>query len=176
MSKNFFGQRGQALIELIIFLPLIVSLYSVIAGFANSINGSINQQKIARAYFYHRLQNNSTFPGPGQVEERVYQNWRLFSFFFIGWKESFKGGGEEEGSPLMSCYKVNVPFRNSPTDKTDKCEDSYKEARSLWVRVGTVYGACGETYYYVDNRVYYAPDLKGSNFSVVVDKSSCIIQ
>ena len=173
MSKNFFGQRGQALIELIIFLPLIVSLYSVIAGFANSINGSINQQKIARAYFYHRIQNNSTFPGPGQVGGD-YQSWELFSFFFIGWKESFKGGGnDEQGSPLMTCYKVNVPFKNSPTDK---CEESYKEARSLWVRVGTVYGACGATYYYVNNKVYYAPDLKGSDFSVVVEKSSCIIQ
>jgi hypothetical protein len=172
MRKVLITQRGQALIELIIFLPLIVSFYAVISGFANSINGSINQQKIARAYFYNRLQNNSTFPGPGQVGGD-YKNWELFSFFFIGWKESFKGPGDEEGSPLMSCYKVNVPFRNGPSDK---CEDTYKEARSLWVRVGTVYGVCGATYYYNGNKIYYAPDLKGSDFSVVVDRRSCIIK
>ena len=57
-------QKGQALIELIIFLPLMFMFYSMISGFANAINGSINQQKIARSYFYYRLQNNSTIPKP----------------------------------------------------------------------------------------------------------------
>ena len=62
MSKN--NQTGQALIELIIFLPLMFMFYSMISGFANAINASINQQKVARAYFYYKVQNNSTIPKP----------------------------------------------------------------------------------------------------------------
>jgi len=167
MNKTFISNRGQALIELIIFLPLIVSLYSVISGFANSINGSINQQKISRAYFYNRIQNNSTIPGPGLLN-KSYLNWGLFSVFFIGWKDYFKG----EDSPIMSCYKVNIPFKNSPKDK---CEDFYDKKNTLWVRVGTVYGICGATYFHSNSKVYYVPDSKGLDFSLVVDRRSCII-
>lgn len=168
MKKNNYKEQGQALIELIIFLPLIVTLYSVIAGFANSINGSINQQKISRAYFYNRIQNNSTIPGPNLVEGS-YQSWTLFSVFYIGWKDYFKGE-----VPVMPCYKVSIPFKDSPTDK---CEDSYTDAKTLWVRVGTVYGVCGSTFQRGNsNNVFYVPDGEGADFNSVLDKSSCTIR
>jgi hypothetical protein len=64
MFRKKLDQRGQALIELIIFLPLIFTLYGLIGGFANAINGSINQQKITRSYFYFRAQNSSNLVGP----------------------------------------------------------------------------------------------------------------
>lgn len=164
MRKNFAFQKGQALIELIIFLPLIVTLYSVIAGFANSINGSINQQKITRAYFYNRLQNNSTFPGPNLVDE---SGWSLFSFFFIGWKDYFTDGQ----TPVMPCYKISIPFKDGPKDK---CEDSYNQQKTLWVRVGTVYGVCGTSFYQSNGNVFFVPDRPGLDFGSVVDRSSCI--
>ncbi len=165
--KKPYAQRGQALIEFIIFLPLIVTLYSVISGFANSINGSINQQKIARAYFYNRIQNNSAIPGPKLVAES-FGSWSLFSVFFIGWKDYFKG----TGSPVMPCYKVSVPLK---TNSTEKCEDAYGQPRTIWIRVGTIYGVCGGTYFQSNNKVYYVPDNRQTNFSSVVDKSSCTI-
>lgn len=167
MEKIIKSDKGQALIELIIFLPLIVTLYSVISGFANSINGSINQQKVARAYFYNRIQNNSTFPGPGLVYDEFPQ-WSSFGMFYIGWKDYFKG---EE--PVMPCYKVSIPFKDSPQDK---CEDSYTDQKTLWVRVGTVYGACGGTFYHNNGRVFYVPDGGVQDFSTVVDRTSCLIR
>lgn len=168
MKKILKSQRGQALLELIIFLPLIVTLYSVISGFANAINGSINQQKITRAYFYNRIQNNSTFPGPGLVKDE-YGSWSTFGMFYIGWKDYFKG----QGSPVMPCYKVRIPFRDSPQDK---CEDSYSNTNTLWIRVGTIYGVCGGTFHQANNKVFYVPDGGGQNFMSVVDKSSCLIK
>ena len=159
--------KGQALIELIIFLPLMIALYSVISGFANSINGSINQQKITRAYFYNRIQNNSTFPGPSLVGDSLPM-WSVFGVFFIGWKDYFKNAT----SPVMPCYKVSIPFKNGPKDK---CEDAYSQKRTLWVRVGTVYGVCGTSLFYSSDEVYMIPDGVGPGFQVVSDKRSCII-
>ncbi len=162
------AERGQALIELLIFLPLIVTLYSVISGFANSINGSINQQKVARAYFYNRIQNNSTIPGPKLVGES-FSGWSLFSVFFIGWKDYFEGGV----APVMPCYKVSIPLKNGAAE--EKCEKEYGEPRTLWVRVGTVYGICGGSYFHSNGKVYYLPDNRQTNFVSMVDKSSCTI-
>jgi hypothetical protein len=167
MNKKSYSIKGQALIELIIFLPLIIGLYSVISGFANSINSSINQQKITRSYFYNRIQNNSNFPGPGLFDFDTYSRWRFFSVFFIGWKDYFNGE-----SPIMSCHRANIPFKNRPDDK---CENAYDKDQTLWIRVGTVYGVCGATYFYNSGRVYHVPDLQGLSFDIVVDRGSCII-
>lgn len=169
------NQKGQALIELIVFLPLMVAIYSVINGFANSINASINQQKITRAYFYNRIQNNSTIPGTKAADDGVIMGWGSFGMFYIGWKEFFVGNSSD-GSPVMPCFRINLPFRNAPTDQ---CEEKYTTPETLWVRVGTVYGICGATYVNRQNQTFIAPefgDPTGSTFNIVIDKSSCIIQ
>jgi hypothetical protein len=158
------NQKGQALIELIIFLPLLVTLYSVIGGFASAINGSINQQKITRSYFYYRAQNNSTIPSPRSTRSK----WKTFGMFFIGWRDQFKGGE----IPVMPCFKITIPFKEDPGDK---CEDAYNDTKTLWVRVGTVYGLCGATYLNSDNKTFTVPDGNGLDFNQVSDKSSCII-
>jgi len=165
MIKNNKNQSGQALIELIIFLPLMFTLYSVISGFASAINGSINQQKISRAYFYYRLQNNSTIPKPSS--DRSFEAWGRFGMFFIGWKDYFKGQ-----TPVMPCYRISIPFKAAPTDK---CEESYSNTKTLYVRVGTVYGMCGATFRNINRQVHYVPDYVGGSFQEVVDIGSCLI-
>jgi hypothetical protein len=165
MLKKINNSQGQALIELIIFLPLMITLYSVIGGFASSINGSINQQKIVRSYFYYRAQNNSTIPSPGSSD---WQRWKTFGMFFIGWKDKFVNGEV----PVMPCYRISIPFK---VDPSDKCEEAYKETKTLWVRVGSIYGLCGATYFSQNNSVYYVPDGGGLDFKSVVDRNSCII-
>ncbi len=164
MIKN---QKGQALIELIVFLPLMITLYSVIGGLASSINGSINQQKVTRSYFYFRVQNNSTIPGPKSYQD--FTTLKKFGMFFIGWKDYFQGGE----TPVMPCYKISIPFKETPADK---CEDSYTEPKTLWVRVGTVYGVCGGTYVFQGgDNVSLAPDFPGLRMEEVTDRSSCLI-
>jgi hypothetical protein len=72
----------------------------------------------------------------------------------------------------MPCYKVSIPFKDSPKDK---CEDAYNSEKSLWVKVGTVYGTCGATFYHKNGEIYYAPEQGDGDFSAVVDQRSCII-
>ncbi len=159
------NQQGQALIELIIFLPLMFTLYSLISGFAGAINGSINQQKISRAYFYYRIQNNSTIPKPD--EERTYSAWRKFGMFYIGWKDYFKNE-----SPVMPCYRISIPLKAA---QQDVCEDRYTNPTSQYIRVGTVYGFCGGTYHTISGIVHPSPDSSGLTYKEVVDPSSCLI-
>ncbi len=163
MLKN--NEKGQALIELIIFLPIMFMFYSMISGFANAINGSINQQKISRAYFYYRVQNNSTIPKPDEGD--THMGWTKFGFFFIGWKEKF-----ENQKPVAPCYKISVPMAPAGDDK---CEDKYTEPRSMYIRVQTVYGVCGTTYARNDNDVVQVPDSNSGDFTSVTDRARCTI-
>jgi hypothetical protein len=167
MKTEIRSQHGQALIELIVFLPLMITLYSVIGGFANSINGSINQQKITRAYFYYRIQNNSTIPGTRSGD---FSSWSKFGMFYIGWKDKFENGDQ----PIMPCYKISIPMRNDPSDE---CTQAYSDNKTLWIRVGTVYGICGATYVNRgSDRIIQVPDALGLTYGQALDQDSCLIR
>lgn len=167
MKKN---QKGQALIELIIFLPIMFTLYALISGFANAINGSINQQKIARSYFYFKVQNNSNIIRP---KGSNWQSWTQFGNYFIGWKEYFQGGQEEMGPPMAPCYRISFPIKAA---QGDVCEGKYTNQTTQFIRVKTVYGACGGSFRTLDQLVTPMPDYRGGSYREIVDPSSCLIQ
>jgi hypothetical protein len=161
------NEEGQALIELIVFLPLMFMVYSLVAGFASAINGSINQQKITRAYFYYRVQNNSTLPAPSPGN---HENWSRFGMFFIGWTERLVGE-----NPIMTCYKISLPLGQSD-DKN--CEESYEEDSSQFIRIGTVYGVCGNSYLTQNGSVVWLPNSlsdSANNYVQVTERDSCLI-
>jgi hypothetical protein len=165
VAKFYKNQSGQALIELIIFLPLMFSLYGIISGFANAINGSINQQKITRSYFYFRVQNNSMIPKPS-VD--IALSWSRFGMSFIGWADYLDGD-----DPVSPCYQVTIPLS---AETTDSCENEYATTSTQFIRVATVYGVCGATYAKTNNAsLFLIPDFDGSTFREVYDLSSCII-
>jgi len=165
MAAKNKNQSGQALIELIVFLPLMFGLYAMISGFANAINGSINQQKVTRGYLYYRLQNNSHFPKPSAVSP----NWEKFSMQIMGWRENFINGKQ----PVMPCYKVSLPM--TPTSR-DTCEASYTDESTQFIRVGTVVGLCGATYQRVGSTIYHVPDGTNGDYRGLVDASACTNQ
>lgn len=168
MKRNeILSEKGQALIELIVFLPLMFTLYSVISGFASAINGSINQQKISRAYFYYRVQNNSTIPKPTPGDDS-YKGWTKYGMFYIGWKDYFKN----QATPVMPCYRVSVPMKLT---ESDACENAYTQEKTMYVRVGTVYGFCGATFYNIDQQPHYVPDSRRLSYQEVTDSTSCVI-
>lgn len=168
MRKN--NEKGQALIELIIFLPLMFMFYSMISGFANAINGSINQQKITRSYFYYRVQGNSMIPKPDAGN--TYMNWKTFGMFYIGWKEKFTSGSDESGNPISPCYKLSIPLA---AGAADNCEEKYTSPSTMFIRVQTVYGLCGATYFRQDSSVLTIPDFKGAEIASVIRKESCYL-
>lgn len=133
------NEKGQGLIEFLIFLPFMLMMYSVSMNISNSINASINQQKITRAFFYYRNMNNSTIPKPRRDgQEEPANTWQKFGMEIMGWSEFLAGD-----QPVAPCFKFLLPLGES-TD--DECEESYSGKSSQFIRVQTVYGVCGASY------------------------------
>jgi hypothetical protein len=136
-NKNkFLTQDGQAIIEMVLFFPLLILLFIYFLNITASINGSINQQKVTRSYFFARLKNNSLFPFSYDIR---LENWPYVGMGFIGWKEKFSDGDE----PFLACYQAKVPFFS--TEETT-CSSQYQGNNTNYIRVGTVFGVCGATY------------------------------
>jgi len=166
MGASQTNQKGQALIELIVFLPLMFALYGIISGFANAINGSINQQKITRSYFYFRIQNNSMIP---KTDTAIAMTWSKFGMHFIGWADFLEGD-----DPVMPCYEVTIPLT---PQGGDDCNKEYNQESTQFIRVGTVYGVCGATFSQTPagDSLFLVPDFDGSSFKQVTDLASCVI-
>ncbi len=162
------NEKGQALVELILFLPLMFTVYALVSGFANAIYGSINQQKFARNYFYYRVQNNSTTPK--RPDDTV--NWTQYGMYYVGWRE--KVVGEE---PVQPCYRISLPIlgANSETCDSNYTSTGSGEASTQFMRVGTVYGFCGATYVRNNKVSFLAPNRPDLNYRSVTDESSCLI-
>ena len=144
-KKKFVkNQDGQAMIEMILFLPLLILLFIYLLSISASINGAINQQKITRGYFFSRLKNNSMYPF---AQDAKAASWSYFGMSFIGWREKFKDGADE---PVLPCYLAKVPFFSS--DETS-CNE-YQGTKTNYIRVGTVFGVCGANYHRKSNDEY----------------------
>ena len=162
MLKN---EKGQALFEFITFLPLMLMIYTLSLSVNNSIFGSINQNKIARGYFFANIRSNPTIPNNSTLDNGAWdQSW---GHFFIGWAKDVKGGK----IPVSTCFKVISMFK--PIED-DSCEDSPggggigSGATTQFIRPTTVFGLCGETYFKNGNEVLV---------SVMRDTvASCLIQ
>lgn len=138
-KTKILSQKGQGLIEFLLFVPFMLMMYSVVLTISNSLNASINQQKIARSYFYYRLQNNSMFPQPGRDGVEQSESWQFFGMQIMGWAETFQGSSS---TPVAPCFKLKLPLG---TVEDDGCEESYSEETTQFIRVATVYGVCGAT-------------------------------
>lgn len=142
VAKNIFkrkrNQKGQGIVEFLIFLPFIIMMYSVTMSLSNAINASINQQKITRAYWHYRNMNNSTIPRPRRRGSETTNNWNKFGMEVMGWSERIEGD-----TPVAPCYKFVLPLGESDGDV---CDESYSGQSSQFIRVQTVYGMCGVSY------------------------------
>ncbi len=139
-SHHKLGERGQSIVEFLLFLPFMLMMYSVSMSLSNAINASINQQKIARAFWHYRNHGNSTIPRPrrdGATEPSAA--WQVFGMQIMGWSRELKDGR----FPVAPCYKFKLPLGS---DGEDECEQTYSSETTQFIRVKTVYGVCGATY------------------------------
>ena len=164
MKKKLENEKGQAIIEFLLFVPFVLMMYSLVVSIGNAINGSINQQKAVRGYLYYRVQNDSTVP-KRHPTQNVHEGWTRFGMYFIGWKEKFDGN-----TPVATCYKFKLP---TGTEASDNCDATYSGKTSQFVRLQTVYGLCGATYSNTDGRVFRGPYASPGE---VVDQASCHLQ
>ncbi len=163
-KKGLLNEKGQALIEFILFFPFLLMMYSVTLSIANSINASINQQKATRGYFYYKLQNNSTAPTPERDGGGT-------SFTRFGQHVNLWGEKVIDDVPVAACFKFNVPLEKR---EDDLCEEGYSEKTTQFIRVGTAYGICGATYLNSQGVYTRLPNLgPGTDAREVVADSAC---
>jgi hypothetical protein len=140
------NQRGQALFELIIFLPFLIFLYMIYSTAGDSISGSINQQKAVRGYFYSLVRGNSYVNSLADLEEYVDKNVRMVGFSAVGWREKGDQSGNNSFSP---CFKFSSLMKNNSSENCEGHErerDNSGHGISHFVRVFTFYGVCGPVY------------------------------
>ncbi len=135
-SKNLKNDKGQAIFEFIVFLPFFLMLFAFFGSVANSINGSINQLKSSRSYFYHLSRGNSQIFNRQELSAMASSGVRRVSISIIGWKHK-----TSSKVPVAPCYKVFHFGENNET-----CEEKPEEERSNYIRVFTAYGICGTSY------------------------------
>lgn len=139
--KKIKGQKGQAIFEFIVFLPFFLILLAIIVTMGGAINGSINQLKSTRGYFYYLVKNNSNLP---PREDLVPLEGRITAtgMYSIGWRDQSIGG-----VPHGPCYKV-LSFAMGPTRASENCVDKLNTAEQIssFIKVFSVYGVCSTSY------------------------------
>jgi len=122
--------------EFIIFLPFVVVLFKMFLNIGGAINGSINQQKSLRGYYYYLNKGNSYFPDKTLLENE-FNSFSEVGFYAVGFVEQLKGE-----TPIAPCYKIE-PFFG---EDFDKCLDKPKQNKSQFIKPKTMYGLCGPVF------------------------------
>lgn len=168
MDAKKSDEKGQALIEFVMFLPFIVMMYSVIVSLGSAINGAINQQKVARSYFYYKMQNNSMVPKAGTANRALAGGWQSFGMQIMGW-----AGQLQNEQPIYTCYRFRVPLGEDADE--GECEDAYSSEKTQYIKLGVVYGVCGASYRNSNGQIIREPATSESA-PFVVSAAACQIK
>ncbi len=139
VKKRKKREEGQAIFELLVFMPILIFLYTLIFNVGNSINVSINQQKVTRRYYYFLTKGNSYIPSQFELDTYTSGVMRVGASM-IGYADKLEGGT----SPVAPCFRFNSLFSDS--DQEDCEEPNSGERQTSYVRVYTAYGICGAFY------------------------------
>jgi len=143
IKKLLKNQKGQAIFELILFLPFLIFMLSIYYTIGNSLSGSINQQKAVRGYFYALTKNNSYVNTAKDIDEFGNIGMRSVGFSALGWREKSEGGGKQAFGP---CFSFASMLKNGPSGETCDGKERGDNDTSNFIRVFTFYGVCGPVY------------------------------
>jgi hypothetical protein len=135
------NQKGQAIFEMILFLPFLLFLYTIYYTAGNSISGSINQQKAVRGYLYNLIKGNSYIVNLNELKSFSGAGLKKVGFNSVGWNEKLEGGKNS----FAPCFKFSSLLKNGSTEECDSSERE-EEDSSRFIRLFTYYGVCGPTY------------------------------
>lgn len=141
LRKFLKNEKGQAIFELVVFLPFLVFLYTTYYTLGNSINGSINQQKATRRYLFYLLKGNSRALVVKDLQSYVGSGIQSAGNFAVGWRE--KSSGATGGASFATCYRFNTLFAS---EADEECDGRNSEISSNFIKVFTFFGVCGENY------------------------------
>lgn len=159
MLKILRKNKGQAVFELIVVVPIFVFLYSVIIIFGSAINASINQQKSVRNSFFNQwVFNNSFLPPVANVVNLVdYEKTGLFA---VTWADKII-----DESPYAPCF----PLISGLTEGNEDCDKKRSDKNySAFVKVFTSFGMCSANYLKVGNEVFR--EMRGGNSGWCINK------
>lgn len=157
--------KGQAIFELIIFLPFLVIFYSIIYSVGNALNSSINQQKAVRGYFYAITKGNSYLNTFSNLKELTGRGLNKVGFASIGWRERSENDGGDSYAPCFSFPQLMKSGVDDECDKPDRSSDT-----SRHIRVYTAYGVCGPHYEKDSDFFKISPEAQSSNATCTLDK------
>ncbi|MBF0299102.1 MAG: hypothetical protein HQK51_10305 [Oligoflexia bacterium] len=153
LNKNFLEDQGQAIFEFFLFLPLMLSIYVITVFIGNAINGSINQQKVTRAYLYFLMLGDSEYPTYEILKDSTQDGASQIGMFALGWKTRFEGK-----TPVAPCYKmlslsteVDPNLQSNLGDPIRQCAPGDNTRPLAYIRVKTSYGVCVGTFVKSDN-------------------------
>lgn len=140
------NQKGQALFELIIFLPLFLYMVKVLFDYGDAINNSINQLKVVRGYYFYTISNDSNAPNrlfsKTFYDRGISGNQALLSLDAYSWSLQSTVG---DVRPIGSCVKVSGFLGGE--NNTDECASpNVVEEKTQFIRAYSAFGVCTGTW------------------------------
>tara|TARA_R110002049_G_scaffold49511_5_gene141615 strand:+ start:2764 stop:3255 length:492 start_codon:yes stop_codon:yes gene_type:complete len=133
VAKN---QKGQAIFELIIFMPLFLFLIKTLFDYGDAINHSINQNKAVRGYYFYVAANDSYLPNIAFMDD--FSAINSISLDTFSW--STIRVPDENPKPRGSCVKVPGFLGNGINEE---CNDpAPDDNKTQFIRVYTSFGVC----------------------------------
>lgn len=141
-KKNIFNnEKGQALFEAMIFIPILLYLVIMLITIGNSISTSINQNQSARTYTFYIMRGNSDASGTFDIN-RLKDQLSDLGNFMIGWTQEMSGG--DGSNPIGTSFRIpSLPW--APAIDED-CNDKGDPEDTSCIKVFTLFGVCGETF------------------------------
>lgn len=141
--KKILDQRGQAIFELVVFMPFMLILLVLVINLGSAINASINQQKVTRNYFYYLNRNDSIMLRNYDLGPNGFGKFGVTAagHTFIGWREMKESSASE--SSLAPCFKL-ITFPGE--SNREKCVDPVNKKNTKIIKIFTAYGVCAASY------------------------------
>ncbi len=139
-ERKILNSQGQAIFEFIVFVPFYLYLLTVLMSFGNSINASINQNKVIRGFFYRDIAGYSYPPIKRDLELLSNNGLDVVGMALIGYRDRSEGE-----NAISACVGVQRYIGSDGADET--CEEPPDgETSTRFIRIFTGYGVCGESW------------------------------
>lgn len=162
---NISNEEGQAIFEFIVFVPFYVYLLTVLMSFGNSLNASINQNKVLRGYYYRVASNYSRLPIRQDLDALAASGREVIGMGVVGYNDRREAGSD---ASYAACVKVQRYIGSDAGNET--CDEPVEgEKQTRFIRIFTAYGVCGESWQ-TDEKNFYGRNYFG------LSSGSCIVK
>lgn len=150
--KNLKDHKGQAIFELIVFLPLFLYMTKVMFDYGDAINHSINQNKAVRGYYFYTISNDSNAPNFEFSKDFYTRGGMVGANAVIGqdsyaWSVESTAGGRR---PKGSC--VQVPSFLGNDLASDEClAPAVEDGKTRFIRAYSSFGICTGSWTNIDS-------------------------